>query len=209
MGLATLNIGGSSATFLPGADQAWHGPDLAVMDYANKQQEVDPRAFIYKRLSGAVDTHTDWYSSGYDDQLAQNRNRDQAYSPFVASSYEMSKSETFTKPGTTVPVFDEKAREFRHLMFIFKIHKNNWYTAEDIASGRSIDFDRMWLDETSLGNSSLAKHEKGWDRLGSSLEEEHHTILYLGNLCTNGKIRSEGKSCSDPGNVDGGPFGGF
>ncbi|MGE0173078.1 MAG: hypothetical protein AB7T49_09845 [Oligoflexales bacterium] len=196
MGLAQLSVNSSAATFLPGADQAWIAPDFGIMDYANKQQEIEPRAFIYERLSGAVDTHVESHASGYDDKLNQNRSRDEGYSPLLASNYDMSKSETLTRPGIVVPGSDRKAREFRHFMSVFKIHRNNLYTSEDIAKGRNLDFDRMWLDETSLGNSSEAKQDRGWDRLGTTLEQEYHALLYLGNLCANGKIRKEGQSCN-------------
>ena len=58
--------------------------------------------FVYKLIRNAVDRHTDWYNSGYDDemnqQMNQRRARDQAYSPFVASSYEMSASDDFVAP---------------------------------------------------------------------------------------------------------------
>ncbi|MGE0173163.1 MAG: hypothetical protein AB7T49_10270 [Oligoflexales bacterium] len=223
-GVSAINVEHNLAGLVPakmlsGANNAWLAPDMGLMDYANQQesatgaQENISKAFIYKRLSGAVDTHTDWYSSGYNDQLNQEKPRDcyvdpnsekcQAYSPFVASSYEMSQSNNFTAPGLTVPAFDPKAEEFKHIMLVFKIHKNNWYTSEDISKGRNIDFDRMWFDETSLGNTDLAKSEKGWDRLGTSLEAEHHTILYLANLCTSGKIRNEGEECYPEGEGEG------
>jgi len=107
-----------------------------------------------------------------------------AYSPFVASSYEMSASDHFVTPGYTVPVIDPASRDHKHWMFIFRVHKDNWFTPETInAQDLPLpNFDRVWLDETSFGNSSLANSEKAWDRLGTALEDEHDSILYLHNI---------------------------
>ena len=69
-------------------------------------------------------------------------------------------------------------------MFVFRIHKDNWFTPESINDQELPlpNFDRVWLDETSFGNSSLANSEKAWDRLGTALEDEHDAILYLHNI---------------------------
>ncbi len=40
----------------------------------------------------------------------------------------------------------------------------------------------MWFDETSFGDTSLANSEKAWDRLGTALEGELDSILYLWNV---------------------------
>jgi len=140
---------------------------------------------IHKILQLAVDRHTDWYNSGYDDEMAYKRSQmSQAYSPFVASSYEMSESDNFVTPGTTVPVIDPDSRNYKHFMFVFKIHKDNWYTPERInAEDQPVpNFDRYWFDETSFGESGLANSEKAWDRLGTALEDELDTVLYLHNI---------------------------
>jgi hypothetical protein len=57
---------------------------------------------------------------------------DQAYSPFVASSYEMSESDNFTGCGLTIPCGNRGPdfTDHKHWMFIFKVHKNKWYKPE-------------------------------------------------------------------------------
>lgn len=140
-------------------------------------------------LQLAVDRHTDWYQSKYDDQMAYKAKRvDQAYSPFVASSYEMCASDAFVTPGYTATSSDPTAEQYKHWMFVFKVHKDNWYTPARLASEPTvkIDFDRMWFDETSFGDSDLANSEHAWDRLGSPLEGEYDTILYLHNIPAGG-----------------------
>jgi hypothetical protein len=140
---------------------------------------------IQQILQIVVDRHTDWYSSGYDDLMDfKPYTRDQAYSPFVASSYEMSESDAFVSPGYTVQVIDPASRDHKHWMFVFRVHKDNWYTPERINAEELPlpNFDTMWFDETSFGNSSLANSEKAWDRMGTALEDEHDTLLYLHNL---------------------------
>ncbi len=153
--------------------------------------------FIYKRIRNAVDRHTDWYNSGYDDQMNQWRSRDQAYSPFVASSYEMSASDDFVAPCYTIPCNGNvPARHWKHYMFIFKIHKDNWYSTDDLASSRPFDFDTMWFDETTFGTTGLAKSERAWDRLGTALEDELDSILYLHNICSSGELEAPGSPCN-------------
>lgn len=139
----------------------------------------------YERLRDAVNRHTDWYASAYDDGLSKDKPRDQAYSPFVASSYEMSKSDGFTAPGATV---NSPSDGRKHWMFVFRVKRSNWYNSEAIAKGRSVNFDTMWFDETSLGTNHLAKSERAWDRLGTALESELDSILYLHNISTYGEV---------------------
>ena len=91
----------------------------------------------------------------------------QAYSPFVASSYEMSESNSFVNCGITVPCTPEHD-DRKQWMFIFRIKKDNWYTTQRLAAGEKIDFSRMWFDETAFGTTGLADSEKAWDRLGTA-----------------------------------------
>ncbi len=136
----------------------------------------------YLRIRDAVDRHTNWYQSQYNDGLGMNRS--QAYSPFVASSYDIYQSNGFLACGMTVPCRpgqDAEAQQ-KQWMFVFKVHKSKWFAAEDLLSGRQPDFDTMWFDETTFGIESLADSERAWDRLGTPLEGEFHSIMYLNNI---------------------------
>jgi hypothetical protein len=173
-----LGASGAQLTLLPGWQDHWERPGIGLAELQGSDVEK-----IQRILQQAVDRHTDWYSSKYDDQMAYKRfARDQAYSPFVASSYEMSESDNFTSPGTTVTPVDPTASDYKHFMFVFRVHKDNWYTPESVVAGKAPDFDRQWFDETSFGDTGLANSEKAWDRLGTALEAEHDAVLYLHNL---------------------------
>lgn len=143
-------------------------------------------SWAYERLRDAVNRHTDWYHSGYNDGRGFIRYK--AYSPFVASSYEPSISDKFASPGYTVGG-DSDGRKC--WMFVFRVKKENWYNAESLAQGRKIDFDRMWLDERSLGTDPYAKSERAFDRLGSALEGELAAILYLHNIKDDGTVSAD------------------
>ena len=176
----SLNHLGEPVELLPGWRQYFLWGALGLPDLHASNKET-----IHRVLQLAVDRHTDWYNSGYDDRMSYKAYaRTKAYSPFVASSYEMSASDHFVTPGYTVPVIDPASRDHKHWMFIFRVHKDNWFTPETInAQDLPLpNFDRVWLDETSFGNSSLANSEKAWDRLGTALEDEHDSILYLHNI---------------------------
>lgn len=153
----------------------------------------------FERLRNAMNRHTNWYQSQWDDGLgSKNSFKTQAYSPFVASSYEPSESDQFTFCGITVPCPPDG---FKHWMFVFRVKGKNWFRLDDLVDGRKdINFSYHWLDETSLGTTPLADKEHAWDRLGTALEEELEggAILYLHNL-TQGSWK-DNAAVSDDGN---------
>lgn len=161
----------------------WAAPDLGFNAAAAGSQD-----FIYSRIRDGVNRHTDWYASGYYDEAVVPRKmgdreisqyKTEAYSPFVASSYVMAASDEFTSPGVTV---SSQSDGRKHWMFVFKVHKDNWYTPESVKAGVPVDFNKHWFDETSFGTNSLADKERAWDRLGSPAETEFDSILYLHNI---------------------------
>ena len=155
-------------------DGAWNTPDIGYNALMGLGGDTPNKQLAYERLREAVDRHTDWYSSGFND--GNGVSKDQAYSPFVASSYEMSESNKFTSCGATVQCPPDGLKRW---MFVFRIKKQNWYTPARILKNERINFDTMWFDETSFGASGLANNEKAWDRLGTAMEAELDSILYL------------------------------
>jgi hypothetical protein len=165
----------------------WKRSDLGFNEIF--QVNKDPKhstGDAYARIRDAVNRHTDWYASAYDD--GSGKVRDQAYSPFVASSYEMSASDGFTSPGVTV---NSPADGCKHWMFIFKLPLKNWMSYEKLQRGEQVDFNTQWFDETSMGTNHLADSERALDRMGTALEGEMDSILYLNNLTTSGKVDSK------------------
>lgn len=183
----SLQTVGQPGQYLPGFEAKWGAPDYGMVELAGLSGE-EAKQFVYEKLQRAVDRHTNWYKSSYDSAPslpmgnAMRRTIDQAFSPFVASSYEMSESNNFTQCGLTIPCAGNNPDFIKHKqwMFIFKVKKENWLRPEDIANGNVTPaLDRMWMDETSFGDDGLANQERAWDRLGSPLEDEHAEILYL------------------------------
>ncbi|MEJ7731550.1 MAG: hypothetical protein WKG00_20345 [Polyangiaceae bacterium] len=171
---------GTAITPLAGWEKYWKFGALGVPDLLGFD-----KGKIQQAIQIAVDRHTDWYDSEYDDKMGWNALKtDQAYSPFVASSYEMSESDNFTSPGITVNSSDPEATSHKHWMFVFKVARENWFTPETInGSDKPLpNFDRVWFDETSFGDTSLANSEKAWDRMGTALEGELDSMLYLWNV---------------------------
>ncbi len=105
-------------------------------------------SLAYERIKNAVDRHTDWYASGYDDR--------------------------------------------KHWMLVFRVKKADWYTTQRMANSEPIDLGRMWFDETSFGTTGLAKGEHAWDRLGTALEGEYDSIVYLHNITKSHEILDDG-----------------
>ena len=172
------------------------GYDFTLPDFGLSELHGGDKQTINKLLQLAVDRHTDWYSSGYDDEMPKKRyGNTEAYSMLVAGSYEMEESDSFVSPCCTVPCgggWADYARNYKHLMYVFKIHKDNWYTPESINAGTPLDFDNQWFDETAFGDSGLANSEKAMDRVGTALEQELDAILYLQNICSSGAVLGAG-----------------
>ena len=164
----------------------WQRSDLGFNTIVGFDTKKPNTELAFERLRDAVNRHTDWYASGYDDGSIPMR--EQAYSPFVASSYEMSASDAFTSPGVTVKSPTDGCKQW---MFVFKLKKDKWYNAQSIVEKKPIDFNYHWLDETSLGTNRLADSEHAFDRLGTALEGEMDVILYLHNIKTNGVVDSQ------------------
>jgi len=126
----------------------------------------------YERLRDAVNRHTNWYQSGFDDEMGWTM--EQVYSPYVASSHVMEASNGFSFGG-----------DGRHAwMFIFKVKKSHLRNSTTVLNKIPVDFDRDWFDETSLGTEAgvYAKNERALDRLGTAIEGEFDSILYLHNV---------------------------
>lgn len=169
--------------WLANKDAFWNRADLGFNHVTGLGTKNANKELAYERLRDAVNRHTDWYASGYDDSVGIMR--EQAYSPLVASSYEMSASDAFTAPGTTV---NAPADGCKHWMFVFKLKKSQWYNTLSIKSKTPVDFNTNWFDETSLGTNGLADSEHAFDRLGTALEGEMDSILYLHKLNTGGQV---------------------
>lgn len=192
---ATVLDGSDISHFMPAFGENftahWVAPDIGFNTVfgidGSKVVDIDN---AYQRIKDAVDRHTDWYASGYDDTVFEpNKARaiGQAYSPFVASSYEMSESDAFTAPGITVNGPADGRRQF---MYVFKVHKDKWYNTTSLAEGKQVNFETQWFDETSFGTTHLADSERAWDRLGTPLEGEMETIIYLHNIERGTPIKS-------------------
>lgn len=173
--------------------------DFALDDFNfNKNILHHSEAVGFERLRDAMNRHTNWYQSQWDDGLGSKYSfKAQAYSPFVASSYEPSESDQFTFCGVTVPCPPDG---FKHWMFVFRVKGKNWYRVENIPSKHPVNFSYQWFDETSLGTTGLADREHAWDRMGTALEEELEggAILYLHNIkdgsYTNALVSDDGNN---------------
>lgn len=186
--------GKSGDDFLPfwvGIKDRWSQSDMGFNQMLKESLKYgfNPPQLAYGRIKDAVDRHTDWYASGYDD--GRGFAKSTAYSPFVASSYDMRASDGFAQPGSTISVGGDGRK---HWMYVFKIKKSDWYNTTSLHNGVPVDFDRHWFDETSFGTTHLAKSERAWDRLGTAMEGELATALYLHNITTSYSVSWDGKA---------------
>jgi len=131
----------------------------------------------WDRIATVLDRHTDWYKI---DMLYLGYGFYQpTYSPWVASSYYINKSDAFTKPGHAMGLAGDG---HKHWMFVQKVKTNKWYRASDMnGSWRKNSFDLLntWFDETTFSRSGLGANEQGWDRFGSVTNDELDANLWL------------------------------
>ena len=79
----------------------------------------------------------------------------------------------------------------KYWMYVFRVPVANLVTSTTIAEGQKFDLDTAWFDETSLGDTELADREKAFDRLGTVLEGEYDSILYLHNIIHEGDVEED------------------
>lgn len=189
----------SYSDFIAGWD--WKKADMGFNAIAAKMP--NPHDFKYNRLRDAVNRHTQWFASGiYDNSVVEReliiKNSEPIeykqhvvdnYSPFVASSYVMKASDSFTSPEYSMSIEGDGRK---HWMYIFRVHKDNWYTPLSVKNNVAVNFDKHWLDETSFGTNKLADEERAFDRMGTPMEAELDSIIYLHNIEVGGKISDDG-----------------
>jgi hypothetical protein len=177
---------GAPVALVDGWREHWADPAFGLAKFYGGDEH---KADIKTLLQIAVDRHTNWYATGYDDGGALPL-RGGAWSPFVASSYEMSKSDLFAS-GYTIGSDDP----MKQWMYIFRVRKADLYNTDRVAgeSTAGLDLDHFWLDERSFGTDGLAKDERAWDRLGEPLEDEYESILYLHKI----PREDQGESATD------------
>ena len=149
----------------------------------------------WDRVTIVLDRHTDWYKI---DMLNLTLGvYIPTYSPWVASSYYINKSDAFTIPGYAMGLSGDG---HRHWMFVQKVPKaeayrkllgkepkSSWFRAQDMAehfgngsfSEAKFDMYNTWFDETTFSRSGLGADEQGWDRFGSASPEEVSELVYL------------------------------
>lgn len=170
-------------------------PDLGFNELVSQGTSKYDAGLAYERLRDAVNRHTNWYQSAFDDGMGFKM--DQVYSPFVASSHIMNASNGFATGSDGRKAW----------MFIFKVKFANVRDSKTTAEGLPVNFDTNWFDETSLGTAAgtYAKSERAMDRLGTAIEGEFDSILYLRHI-QGDKINPDcptdqtGKVLADPNN---------
>ncbi len=135
--------------------QWWHRPDLGFMEAVGTFEER------MARFNQALDRHTNWGPTGYY-MIAASEEGDRsprflgAYSPIVAASYEVSKSDFFVRRDypSTDPFEQGRAK----WLFVMRFRTEDYYDEEDLRAGRPMDFERHYFNETSLSNDYYDEH---------------------------------------------------
>jgi hypothetical protein len=153
--------------------------DLKKKEYNNAEtfsKLFSDKKDAWDRIATVLDRHTDWYKT---DMLNLSLGQYMpTYSPWVASSYYINKSDAFTVAGYAMNNITDW---HKHWMFIQKVPKSRWFKAEDMNEKWPYDVDifNMWFDETTFSRSHLGADEQGWDRFGTAAADEMGEIVYL------------------------------
>ena len=152
----------------------WSRPDLGFLEAVTT---FDDRM---ARFNQALDRHTNWGPTGYY-MIAASDPGDRsprflgAYSPIVAASYEVSKSDFFVRRdyGSTHPYEQGRAK----WLFVMRFRAEDYYDEEAMRAGRPMDFDRNYFNETSLSNDYY--RERALDHWGWIPASDWYAQVYL------------------------------
>ena len=162
-----------------GAVAGWR-PELAArpdMGFFELFPSLEARR---ERLYQALDRHTNWGPTGYYmiDASRQGAPAHEipymgAYSPLVATSYDIAESDEFAT-GDYWEGFESGLPKWMHVV---RLRRADYYDERDLRAARPLDFDRHYLNETSLSNNWHG--ERGLDKFGWVPEEDLGVSLYL------------------------------
>lgn len=150
-----------------------------VKSNAKLNEVFSDKKEAWHRVTVVLDRHTDWYQIDIINlSLAQYS---PTYSPWVASSYYINKSDDFTKPGYAMGLAGDG---HRHWMFVQKVPVERWFNASHLREANdwknyNLDIHNTWFDETTFSRSSLGQHEQGWDRFGTASHDEVGQMFYM------------------------------
>lgn len=131
------------------------------------------------RLCTALDRHTNWgptqMFSPKAYEIAKRYTLRGAYSPIVAMSYEISKSNSFAQGNypSTHPKDQNKVK----FMFIVKFRTRNYYDERDVKAGKRIRWNDYYLNESSLSNDYY--RERALDKFGWIPARDISSAAYL------------------------------
>jgi len=145
-----------------GWDPSWAAtPDMGFL------RTFDTFETRMARFNQALDRHTNWGPTSYY-MLEASAPSDTsprfmgAYSPIVACSYDISASNSFaTGDYPSTHPFESGRTKW---MYVMRFRASDYYDEEAMRTGRPIDFDRNYFNETSLSNDYYS--ERALDRFG-------------------------------------------
>ncbi|MCA9581409.1 MAG: hypothetical protein KC416_06410 [Myxococcales bacterium] len=168
---ATPNVTGHVTGF---SKSDFERPDLGFLDVFTT---FDDRM---ARINQALDRHSNWGPTGYYMKAGSDDGDPSprffgAYSPFVASSYDVSASDGFVRRD--FPTTDEYERGRAKWLFVIRFRADHYYDEQDLKAGRSFDLDTAYFNETSLSNDFY--RERALDHFGTIPGEEAYAQVYL------------------------------
>lgn len=139
------------------------------------------------RFNQALDRHSNWGPTSYylpgmhvqtlqAGQVVNDRpGFISSYSPFVATSYDVSASDAFArKDYTSTHPLEQGVTKW---MFVIRFRASDYYDEDDLREGRAIDFDRQYFNETSLSNDFY--RERSLDKFGWIPAEDIYASIYF------------------------------
>ncbi|MGE0710960.1 MAG: hypothetical protein AB7N76_28220 [Planctomycetota bacterium] len=131
------------------------------------------------RMNQALDRHTNWgptmMFSPLAYKIASRYSIRGAYSPIVAMSYEISKSNSFAMGN--YPDTHPKDQNKVKYMFIVRFPTKNYFDERDMRAGRRPYWDDMYFNESSLSNDYY--HERALDKFGWIPADDISSAAYL------------------------------
>lgn len=161
---------------LPVKAGPFESPDYGLGGVETVDREALPD-HVWARLATSIDRHVAFYQIDF---LGLQPPYFRGYlSPWVGSSHYLEQSHKFAFLGFATQMVSNTDMRW---MYILRVPRSDYFSAESLSQGQSIDFSRNWFDERTLTRGSLGEEERAWVKAHHVSPLNLKTLLWLGEV---------------------------
>lgn len=159
---------------------AWRPEFAAASDLGlaelNDIKTDSGRSRVRNRIGAILDRHAFYYQTFF--YFGSLNSLFPSVTPFLSTSGDLVQAAKFSFGGFAVGKIRAPKLGW---IYVFRFDGSRLFDAAATKSGRRVEWERDWLDESTLASNKLAVEENGLDRFSEPAPEELYGLLYLGN----------------------------